>query len=220
MKTSILISSLAALCLLITFAEAPRRNNDNNMNVALTKDISVITVNRAIMLPGVVITPERKKDAGSIVPVVPAEDFSYLKFDVTEYTEADAVNPGEAEVLPDAIVADYSYLKFNISDYSTSDEITELPVTENNASDISSLEPAVNEFQYLRFDANEYINPTGTETSEIGELPLEEVTTGNQAAITVPVETTSEFGYLKFDVNKYNNGGNLGSDEAFELPVK
>jgi hypothetical protein len=205
MKTSVLISSIAALYLLVAFAETTRRHGEDKLNVASTENISIPTVKMATMLPGVVIKADRKKEAGFSIPVIPAEDFSYLKFDVTDYLEAEAINQDEAEVLPEAIEADYSYLKFNISDYTdlelTGNEITELLAIENNT--ISAPEPIVNEFEYLRFDVNDYISNSATETDEIGELPS---------------EPENEFGYLKFDVTKYYSSASLSSDEQFELP--
>jgi hypothetical protein len=216
MKTSILISSIAALGLLITFAGAPRRHGEDKMTLASTDNISFVTGNRVTMLPGLVITNYKKRDAGIRVPVIPADDFSYLKFDANEYMKTDASSLYEAEVLPEAIETDFGYLKFNINDLSSEselsgDEIMELPVSENNS---STPEPVVNEFDYLRFDAKEYLN-SGT---EVGELPLEEVKSLNQAEITIPGETKNDFSYLKFDVNKYYSSNSWNSDEQFEIP--
>jgi len=222
MKTSILISSVAALCLLVTFAEAPRRHGEDKMNSASTDNITIAVMNRATMLPGVVITTDRKKEAGISIPVVPAEDFSYLRFDVSEYTKEESINLDEVEALPEATETDFSYLKFNVSDYITNSElsvdgITELPAYENIPANSSAAEPAAIEFEYLRFDVNDYIHAGGTDVSEIDELPLEEAQIGNQAEITVPGTSSIEFGYLKFDVSKYYNTGNLSYVE-FELP--
>jgi hypothetical protein len=217
MKTSILISSIAALGLLITFAGAPRRHGEDKMTLASTDNISFVTEKRVTMLPGVVISNHKNKDARITVPVISGDDFSYLEFDANEYVKADAISINEAEVLPEAIETDYSYLKFNIPDFSmeselSSDETMELPVSENNS---SAPEPVVNELEYLRFDVNEYFNNSET---EVGELPLEEAKTINHAEITIPGETKNDFSYLKFDVNKFYSSNNLGSDEQFELP--
>ena len=207
MKTSVLISSIAALYLLVAFAETTRRHGEDKMKVASTENISIATVKMATMLPGVIIKADRKKEASINIPIIPIEDFSYLKFDVGDYLEAEIVNTDEAEILPEAMEADYSYLKFKISDYTDSeltvDELTELPVNENNTT-ISLPETSVNEFEYLRFNVNDYINKNATGNTEIDELPLE-------------VEPANEFGYLKFDVTKYYNSA-LSSDEEFELP--
>jgi hypothetical protein len=223
MKTSLLISSFAAFCLLLTFAEAPRRHGEDKMNVASTDNISIATVKMLTMLPGVVITADRKKETVVSVPVIPTEDFTYLKFDVTEYWEVYGNRIDESEVLPESMEADYGYLKFKISDYITDSglsggEITELPVSENTTSDISTPEPAVSEFEYLRFDVINYISNSGTEAAEIGELPSEEAKTGTQAETILPGNITIEFGYLKFDVTKYYNPDHLVTDEQFELP--
>ena len=207
MKTSVLISSIAALYLLVAFAETTHRHVEEKLNVTTTENISIATVKMVTMLPGVVIKADRKKEAVISIPVIPAEDFSYLKFDVNDYLEAEATNTDKAEVLPEATETDYSYLKFNVSDYSDSEvtgsEITELPAIDNNT--ISSPEPIVNEFEYLRFNVNDYIRNSAMETYEIGELPLES-------------EPANEFGYLKFDVTKYYSSASLSSDEQYELP--
>jgi hypothetical protein len=207
MKTSVLISSIAALYLLVAFAETTRRQGEDNLNVTSTENISIVTVKMATMLPGVIIKADRETEAGISIPVIPAEDFSYLKFDVTDYLETESANTNETEILPEVIEADYSYLKFNISEYSdlelTGSEITELPAIENNS--ISTPEPFVNEFEYLRFDVNDYLSNIEMETDEIGELPLVSV-------------TTNGFSYLKFDVTKYYSSVTLSSDVQFELP--
>lgn len=208
MKTSVLISSITALCLLVTFAVTPRRHGEDKMNSASANEISFAVEKRATMLPGVVITPDSKKEAGISIPVIPAEDFGYLKFGVAEYMNSDAASLDEVESLPETAEADFSYLKFRIDDYIegselTGDEIEELPL---------------NEFGYLRFDVNKYINNEETENFGIGELPSAETTTGSQSGITVPGATTIEFGYLKFDVNKYYSPGNQSTEEQFILP--
>jgi hypothetical protein len=206
MKTSVLISSIAALYLLVAFAETTRHHGEDKLSVASTENISIPTVKMATMLHGVAIIAERKKEAAISIPVLPAEDFSYLIFNVNDYLEAEAINPYEAEVLPEATEADYSYLKFNISDYTdsqlTGSEIIELPINENN--NTSSISDAtVNEFEYLRFDVNDYISNNATEIDEIGELPS---------------EPENEFSYLKFDVTKYYSPDALSFDQPFELP--
>jgi len=222
MKTSILISSFAALCILATYAVSPRRHGEDKMNLASTDNISIITVKRVTMLPVVIITAYRKKDAGVTVPVIPVEDFNYLKFEAAEYMEEEAISPDEGVMLPEAMESDYSYLKFKISDNSTGSElpgaeIKELPENEYNTTNISTPKPAANEFDYLRFDVNHYINNSGTEANEIGELPLKVELTANHSGITVPCETTNEHGYLKFDVTNYYSSANLSSGEQFEL---
>lgn len=57
MKTPILILSISALYLLLTFAEVPHRYGEDKMDLTSTDNISVVTTNKPLMLPGVVITP-------------------------------------------------------------------------------------------------------------------------------------------------------------------
>lgn len=178
MKTSILISSFAALCLLITFAEIPRRHGEDNMIAAPTENIIFTSVNNVTMLSGPVISPERKNESEITNPAVPTEDFSYLKFIVNDYLKADAASTEEIEILPEATENDFSYLKFNVNDYATDsgfngDEIADLPENENNSISPSENVPDANEFTYLRFDVNKYISESETERGGIGELPSE-----------------------------------------------
>jgi len=222
MKTSILISSIAALCLLGTFAVAPRQHGEDNSELTSTDNISIVSVAKVTVLPGVVITAEIKKAEEISNPVIPVEDFSYLKFEVAEYQEADAINPDEDEILPETAESDLSYLKFNVSDYIsdselTAEAITELPVSEKNT---PAPEPVINEFEYLRFDVNDFIGNTSPETDAIGELPEEETKSMNPSGKSLKGEIPVEFGYLKFVVTKYYDSENPGAGIMTELPEK
>lgn len=218
MKTSILISSFAALCLLVTFAEAPHRRGKNNMTAAPTENITFTTANSVIMLSGPVIAAERKNTSTVTVPAA-TDDFSYLKFNVNNYMEADVANPEVIGNLPEAIETDFSYLKFNVSDFNSvaglnNSEITELPEDEINTINPFENVPVANQFNYLRFDVNNYISQSGTEGGGIGELPAEELLQNEDA------ETRTDFRYLKFDVTKYYIPENQSSEVQFELPGK
>lgn len=219
MKTSILISSIAALYLLLTFAEAPRRYGEDKMDLTSKDHITVVTTNKPIMLPGVVITPGKLTEYGVTLPDMVTEDFSYLEFDVKKYLESDALTPDNDEILPEASETDFRYLKFNSSDYVTdseftSDELTELPISENSTIEITVSEPLVNKFEFLKFDVSDHISNSGT----IGDLLLEEAKTGNRAESLVPGENTNKFGYFKFYVTKYIGSDILNAKEQFELP--
>lgn len=175
MKTSILVSSFAALCLLITFAEAPRRHGEEKTILASAASNSIISAERATMLPGVVIAPRFKKEDISNVPITTPDDFSYLHFNVAEYSQADPFTLGEPGTLPEASEADYNYLKFNISDYSTdsefsADEMIELPVNENNSEGLFPAEIQF-DFSYLKFDLSKYYNSDSLDCGEEFELP-------------------------------------------------
>jgi hypothetical protein len=215
MKTSILISSFAALCLLVTFAEAPRRHGEIKMIAAPTENITFTTTNSVTMLSGPVITAERKNTSAIAVTAVAADDFSYLKFDVNTYMEADAANPEEVEMLPEAIETDFSYLKFNVGDYITDseangDEITELPESEISPVTSSANVPPAHEFDYLRFDVTNYIN----ESEGIGELPAEEILPLDNDRIMTSLNA------LKFNVANYYHPENEVYGAQFELPEK
>lgn len=204
MKTSLLISSIAALCLLVTFAEAPRRLGEEKINLSSNENISILSVNRVTMLSGVEITADRKKE-----PEIMASDATYLD---------------DAELLPEAALTDFSYLKFKISDFIsetefTSDETIELPENEivNSVNPVS--EAVASEFEYLRFDVNNYIINSLMDDDESAELPLPESGNNDKSYINL-MESTSEINYIKFDVNKFYNFKNPSSEENFELPEK
>jgi hypothetical protein len=151
MKTSIIVSGIAALCLMITFAEAPRRHGEENMNVNSNNNISFVTVNMANMLPGVEVTSFRSKKNDIAAS---REDFSYLKFNSSNFEKAAT----ETESMPEASEADFNYLKFDASKYfeiNPTAEPKEMPVK----SDLS----------YLKFDASKYSSNTETKSAE--ELP-------------------------------------------------
>ncbi|MEI8045931.1 MAG: hypothetical protein WCI92_01025 [Bacteroidota bacterium] len=216
MKTSILISSIAALCLLGTFAVAPRHHSEERMNITSTNNILFTSANTVTMLPGVVISADRKREAAVSLPLDSPEDFSYLKFNASDYLPAENISPDEANMLPEEIVTDLSYLKFNTDDYVTesTDEEIELPVNESITTDASFSELLETEFGYLRFEVDDYIG----NAAEIGELPSEETKTLNKNDKSTPTETSQDFGYLKFDVINYYNSDNPGSVEQIELP--
>lgn len=210
MKTSVLISSIAALYLVGTLAIAPRRHGAEEIALASASNIEIVMPDRPTVLPGVVITPEinsMNMETAIPVPAVPAEDYSYLKFDVTLFTEADAVTPDEAVEFPEAEETDYSYLEFNAGDYAT--------LAETGSGEIKEL-PVADEFEYLRFDVNKYSSlPRDTGN---GELPAEEKKTVNQGCEPLQVEPSVEKGQLKFGVDRYYNTDDQVPDEEVELP--
>jgi hypothetical protein len=222
MKTSVLISGIAALYLLIAFAEAPRRHYEDNMNISSSENISFVTINMVHMLPGVTITAERN-DVTDITALEPAaEDFSYLKFEVTDYLETDAVNTEEDYSLPESTEADYAYLKFELSDYLSASElpgseITELPEKENSLVENSSFDAFLIGFAYLRFDVNDYIN---NEDADIMELPESETESEKQAYASNSSEPANDFSYLKFNVANFYNPDEMSSGTELELPEK
>lgn len=218
MKTSILISSFAALYLLVTFAEAPHRRGKNNMTAAPTENITFTTANSVTMLPGPFITAERENTTAVTVPAS-TDDFSYLKFNVNNYVEAYVDNPKVIGILPETIETDFSYLKFKVGDFNSvaglnNGVITELPEDEINTINPFENVPVAIQFNYLRFDVNNYISQSGTEGGGIGELPAEELLHNEDA------KTKANFSYLKFDVTTYYIPENPGSEVQFELPVK
>lgn len=210
MKTSLLVSSFAAMCLMIIFAESPYSFNAENNNAPLVNNISYIPANKVIAVP-----PTNKTEkAGVKTNVTLVEDFSYLKFNVAEHikenepaTEADAENS-------------FNNLKFDVTNYSECDKTASfeemvLPVNEfenlkfdvtkyNTNTDLTSpaeIELPVNELQHLKFDIRKYSGNTELTLPDAVELPV------------------NEFEYLEFNVARYTDKDELNSDNINELPV-
>jgi hypothetical protein len=100
---------------------------------------------------------------------------------------------------------EFSHLRFDVNKFNTESGVVELPVnsldylrfdarnyTDGTGSEITDL-PVMNEFSYLRFDVANFNN-----TSDFNEMPV------------------NEYDYLRFDVNNYSN---VNSFDINELPV-
>lgn len=208
MKTSVLISSFAALCLLITFAESPmRRFADNNTNPdsysyfpASTKQFTAIPENTADM-PAVSSVSDN---------TLKIHDLSYLKFSVSDYMEPVSANPGEAVDLPEN--SDFGYLKFNVAEYSneTATEDSDLGYLKFNAADYSETDASLPEepdYSYLKFNVADYSPEATSEEPDLSFLKFK--------VADYSTETPSEepdFSFLKFNVADYS------TETASEVP--
>ena len=209
MKTTIIISTIAAVCMMITFSENTiNRVSQNNTNTFYS-NISYMPAN-LIAIPEVKLASITKANISVKAKANVTEDFSYLKFDVKEYTEADEL---AAEINE---IQSFDYLKFDVNKYEggnvmKADETNEMPVNEFdnlkfNVNDytatdnVETIESQLNEFDYLKFDVNKYSPTNNAEFPESVESPI------------------NEFDFLKFDVNKYS-ANDLGYGRDIELPV-
>jgi len=214
MKTSIIISSLAALCLMITFTEAPSRISNDNRNAVSANEISFIPANSLNYLPVTNISASSKREPNVSPEVSVVEDFSYLKFKVADCMESDSFTNYEIEALPVKSESDFGYMKFDVTTFENMN--LELPEYEKNTTDISSDAPSVSELSYLKFDVSKYTNSLGNETNTaINELPEKDIIPqyeSNTASIN------PEF-YLKFNVNNYYPGDESSKGVYDELPA-
>jgi helix-turn-helix protein len=209
MKTSVILSTLAALCLIITFAESPKHQNTQANNTISVDHISYISANLTAANSEAKLssnsgkeTTVKNNDQVSYEENEPTvNEFDYLKFNVIDYATTESVET------PETPVNEFEYLKFNVNDYTTnvSDETPETPANEFeylkfNVNDYTTKvsdetpETQVNEFEYLKFNVNDY---TTTESVETPETPA------------------NEFEYLKFKVNDYTNSETY-SNETIE----
>lgn len=217
MKTSILVSGIAALYLAIGVTGMSRHQNEDEMNFTTNNEITISTIKMATMLPGVTVIADRKNESEVTAPAASTEDYSYLKFDVNKYMEDEVSDQDESMEMPATPEADYSYLKFDVTDYTSASEITELPEAESTNNDFSS-ESSIDNFGYLKFDVNKYIESSESSSDDLGELPAVEKTTVTAHNFESENAQTSEFNYLKFDVTKYYKTGEADNDGKIEMP--
>jgi len=128
MKTrSILMSSFGALLILISISENALKSTDEVSEPNQT-EIQIELMPVEIVASSLTPAPYVSKITN---------DFSYLKFNVSEYVAAETSN----DEMP--VEANFDYLKFKVSDFTESE--TEIGVLPENS-----------EFDYLRFDVNSY----------------------------------------------------------------
>jgi len=136
MKTNIIISSLTALFLVIALADSPGSHalKYNHFRVL------PLPVNNSPLSTGTeAIRDISRISAGEPATVSAKEDFSYLKFNVTDFMENDADPFAGPEELPLSPDPDYSYLKFDVNRFIGPVEeqalsIGELPLPEPESS--------------------------------------------------------------------------------------
>jgi len=87
------------------------------------------------------------------ISVVSEKDYSYLRFDVDNY-----INANESEAIELPVANEFEYLRFDVNNF-----------TESNTDSMSDL--PLNEFDYLRFDVNNF---AVTGNSVIDVLPVTE----------------------------------------------
>jgi hypothetical protein len=229
MKTSIIVSSAAALCLMITLAENPaNRNNDNENSVPVNLASYLMNDNSANDNSVAYIIAKKATKEVSLPAAI--DDLSYLKFDVTDYINEDAT---AAEATSES---KFNYLRFNAADYTSegdqvSSEGMELPQDnfEYLKFDVNDFIEAGEEstFDYLKFNVADYTSAEDLCSSEEIELPANDFEylkfdadtyTSTESASEITELPEDDFSYLKFDVNKYINQ-NLNSASAEELPA-
>ncbi len=213
MKTSILISTLAALSLMINLGQTFSHRNAVNNTVISVRNYTNLPAVSVSANPVVKLTIETRK-LGAVKTSIPAEDLSYLKYNVADYVNAgdmatEVYNENSFDYLKfdvnkysdnnesidhDAVempVNEFEYLKFNVTEYTQNDELTSL----------DAIESQVNEFNYLKFDISKYMNNGDTNSSEITEHPVD------------------HYSYLKFDISNFMTDEDSDSSKITELPA-
>jgi hypothetical protein len=218
MKTSIIVSSFAALCLMLSFAEVPnRQSTDNNTRVSLNP-FSYTLASNTYTTTNLNKRSTNKKDVTIANPdnslSFPVEDFSYLKFSVDTYLNADA-NSYEYFNSSANINNELDYLKFDVTRY-----------TKNNEPAYTEMEDM--EFENLKFDVNNFVDANEIFSPESSEMPAAEFSylkfdvnnylDTNPAISETDEAMPAEFDYLKFDPSRFNDSENSNSTVITEMP--
>lgn len=152
MKASIIISSVAVLCLMITIAETPTGRSDKEVKSFAVNPVAYLTSNKVVSKNINNIT-ERKSSNREIKTADLTHILNYLKFDVSDYMN-------ESEMAAEEIdETNFEYLKFNVGDYNTVNEA--MPADETNFIN--------DDFSYLKFDVNKYMSESDEQSTNIDE---------------------------------------------------
>jgi hypothetical protein len=190
MKTTILISSFAALCLMISIAESPSRSGAEKSIIVPGNRISLVPASNPHTFQGNKLSPGTANSTVGLTHVSEAKDFSYLKFKIANFIEKDDDASAESGVITTLPEPDCSYLKFDVNNYKDNTAVGSLEGYELPESD----------FANLRFDV-EYYEEKNSESFETMDLPGD------------------NFRYLKFDVRDYFVESDMGAGVFGELPV-
>jgi len=157
MKTSKIVSTLAALVILTNITIACDDNRTDSMQKGSAK--YALISNYTFGNDGSQLDSEKKKPVDrkgntpdAVTPVIIEEDLSYLRFDVNNF-----ISDSESDIteLPQS---EFGYLRFDVNTF-----------IEQNPVDADEL--PLNEHEYLRFDVDHYYLPGSTSVSGFGELP-------------------------------------------------
>ncbi|MEI8047740.1 MAG: hypothetical protein WCI92_10215 [Bacteroidota bacterium] len=220
MKTSVIISSIAAICLMTSFAEL-----SNNSRSDLNSGTSQFNVNNVsagdtyALVTGPNNASERKNEANTSATVDADNDFSYLKFDVAEYSKTAAPVMEVPMSMPSKSDSDFPYLKFDVNRYNSDGTLTEdsslaLPLNENTPADATSATTPLNEFEYLKFDISKFSKQNASSDLQVTNESAGVQTSGNELNST----SARDCEYLKFDVDYYSSPSTDNINRE-ELPV-
>ena len=177
MKTSRIISAIAALLITVTLLAASEINRPylHNRGSDKFKSFSV----SLFKSDGDLVKKDNKQNStvqGTALENEAASaslvaDLSYLRFDVTKYISQDEA------VIAELPSSDSDYLRFDVNKYiSETNEITELPVSDYNylrfdantfdqQNPVDRTEMPVKETKSFRFDVNQYITSDNSSAS-------------------------------------------------------
>ena len=87
MKTSIIVSTVAALSLMLSIVEVPSLRNAETSNVITKADYSIMPANMRDINPVTIEASSTKKDFAVKVTTSVTGDFNYLKFNATAFMD-------------------------------------------------------------------------------------------------------------------------------------
>ena len=220
MRTSVIISSIAALCLMTSFAElSDKSRSDINSATSQINCPNVSAGETSALYTETYNTSERKNEANTSASPNKDNDFSYLKFDVADYSKTGAPVMDVPMAMPSKSDSDFPYLKFDVNRYNSNGTLTEdsslaLPLNENTPADATSATTSLNEFEYLKFDISKFSGQNASSELQVTNEPAGMQTSGNELNST----SARDCEYLKFDVDYYSSPSTNNPNRE-ELPV-
>ena len=175
MKSNILISSFAALCLMLTISEVPNHTTTEKSFAFSANPFSYFPVKNSSPVSEKKFTVITSAGTSANANLTQTDDFSYLKFDVSNYVEDYGKFQPETDEPSVYTQSTFDYLKFDVSAYVKND----VP----NSAEPTAL--SEKDFDYLKFDVSKFAAANTSNQDESSEL------------------TAKDFDYLKFDANKY-----------------
>jgi hypothetical protein len=211
MRTSVIISSIAALCLMSSFAElSDQSRSDINSATSQINFPNATADETSALFTETYNASERKNEANTSASPNADNDFSYLKFDVAAYSKTGAPVMDVPMAMPSKSDSDFPYLKFDANRYNSDGTLTEdsslaLPLNENTPAD---------EFEYLKFNISKISGQNASSELQVTNEPAVEQTSGNELNSV----SARDCDYLKFDVDYYSSPS-IDNANREELPV-
>jgi hypothetical protein len=174
---------------MLTIAEVPSRLNNEKSVSFSANPFTYLPLKNSVEVDGKELSAKLSVETNTKRELLPTDDFSYLKFDVSDYVsnyEAFQIAMDEPSPYNQQT---FDYLKFNVSDY----------VKNEGFNTLDSIDSQEKDFNYLKFDVTKY---AATENQEEAKA-----------------DDNERFGYLKFEATKFNSQEATAAGDFGEMPT-